>query len=361
MAFRACPQQTTNQPPQKHHRLPTPPAIPARDSMQTHSLTNQVQRIAQQLHAPAAANSSEELAQLSKDRRPPQTDVTPYLELYHNQRPQQHPVDGSGGQCIALCVRVRHGSVCDELRATVTPISDGVRQMLFIPWRGEPKGGRLAIRLTPRRHRPTITHAHRAPIFPSAGKIMLEDLCRPTSIRHTFSDACWQIPACVVYGSATPGDVCVQSIHTVAYQATRTSKGQQGVLVIGTVKSKYQHYKIEAIEYRDMWREAFIVGRKGVVRTPEKWGWRSGHFSITLLVSGSSANSTDCLISVHTDVPALLHYAAVSARNLFHVGLLRTSSFEPRREGASFDHARFYAGQFAVTAALQPIYGMCQD
>ena len=88
-----------------------------------------------------------------------------------------------------------------------------------------------------------------------------------------------------MYGSATPGDVCEQAIHT--------SKGQQGVLVIGTVKSKYQHYKIEAIEYRDMWREAFIVGRKGVVRTPEKWGWRSGHFSITSLVSGSSANSTD--------------------------------------------------------------------
>ena len=93
-----------------------------------------------------------------------------------------------------------------------------------------------------------------------------------------------------MYGSATPGHVCVQSIHTVADQATRKSKGQPGVLVIGTVKSKYQHYKIE---YRDMWREAFIVGRKGVVRTPEKWGWRSGHFSITLLVSGSSANSTD--------------------------------------------------------------------
>ena len=66
--FRACPQQTTNQPPQKHHRLPTPPAIPGRHSLQTHSLTNQVQRIAQQLHAPAAANSSEELC--SVEQRP---------------------------------------------------------------------------------------------------------------------------------------------------------------------------------------------------------------------------------------------------------------------------------------------------
>ena len=64
--------------------------------------------------------------------------------------------------------------------------------------------------------------------LPAAGKIMLEDLCRPTSIRHTFGDGCREIPACVVYSSATPGEVSEHTIHTVADQATRRSKGQQG-------------------------------------------------------------------------------------------------------------------------------------
>ena len=113
--------------------------------------------------------------------------------------------------------------------------------------------------------------------LPAAGKIMLEDLCRPTSIRHTFGDGCREIPACVVYSSATPGEVSEHTIHTVAEQATRPSKGQQGILVIGTISSKFQH---DRIEYRVMWREPFIVSRKGVVRTPDKWGFHAGHFSV---------------------------------------------------------------------------------
>ena len=76
---------------------------------------------------------------------------------------------------------------------------------------------------------------------------MLEDVCRPSSIKRVIGGTNKEIPGCVIYGSATPG-----------------TKGQQGVLVIGTVQGLYQHYKIE---YRDMYREAFIVSRKGVVRT----------------------------------------------------------------------------------------------
>ena len=86
--------------------------------------------------------------------------------------------------------------------------------------------------------------------LPTAGKIMLEDLCRPTSIRHTIGDGCREIPACVVYGSATSLEKSAKhTIHTVADQATRRSKGQQGILVIGTISSRFQHYRIE---YRDM-------------------------------------------------------------------------------------------------------------
>ena len=107
---------------------------------------------------------------------------------------------------------------------------------------------------------------------------MLEDQVRPTSIKHTFDDDNYpEIPACVVYGNATPGDVNKSTIHIVSDQCTRRPKGQQGVLVFGTLRSKFQHYKIA---YRDMWKESDIVSRKGVVRTPDKWGFHAGHFSI---------------------------------------------------------------------------------
>ena len=106
---------------------------------------------------------------------------------------------------------------------------------------------------------------------------MLEDVCRPSSIKRLIGGTNKEIPGCVVYGSATPGAINKHTIHTVVDQATRRANGQQGVLVIGTVQSNYQHYKIE---YRDMYREAFIVSRKGVVRTPDKSGWHTGHFSI---------------------------------------------------------------------------------
>ena len=46
-----------------------------------------------QAQDPAAQAAEKSFAQLSKDKRPSQTDVTPYVELYLNQRPQQHAVD----------------------------------------------------------------------------------------------------------------------------------------------------------------------------------------------------------------------------------------------------------------------------
>ena len=59
-----------------------------------------------------------------------------------------------------------------------------------------------------------------------------------------------------VYGSATPGPMSDYTIGAVADQATSRSKGHQGILIIGTLLPKYQHYKAE---YRDLLREAVIM------------------------------------------------------------------------------------------------------
>ena len=78
----------------------------------------------------------------------------PYIELYLNQRPQQHAVDLAEVNALAQtllelaeeteikintlqefahCV-LASGTreACDELRSMVTPISDGEHQMLFV-------------------------------------------------------------------------------------------------------------------------------------------------------------------------------------------------------------------------------------
>ena len=79
-----------------------------------------------------------------------------------------------------------------ELNSTVTSISDGVRQMLCIPWRGEerrPLGHTLDLQLHMcARYRSSLGR------FDNARGL----ICRPTSIRHTCSDAQREIPATVI-------------------------------------------------------------------------------------------------------------------------------------------------------------------
>ena len=109
--------------------------------------------------------------------------------------------------------------------------------------------------------------------------ILLRDLVRPTSIQNTFSANNAGIPATVIYGSATSGQLNEQAKHIVPDNAPRRSKGEQGVFNIRSDPiQKFQPYKID---YRDTRREAFNAGQKGVVRSPEKWGWHARHFSIT--------------------------------------------------------------------------------
>ena len=62
--------------------------------------------------------------------------------------------------------------------------------------------------------------------------ILLGDLIQPTSIQGTFAANHAEIPAAVVYGSATSGQLEEYTLPVVADNATRCSKGLQGVLMV---------------------------------------------------------------------------------------------------------------------------------
>ena len=166
---------------------------------------------------------------------------------------------------------------CDELSATVTPISDGVHDMLYIPWK--------------RGHSPTVRHT----AVRSAARCLQLRLrprdrrpdCRENHVGGRLSSLHHQ--ACDRRNKQRDSRLCHLRIGNTRHhqQANDTYRGgpshspSQGAAGnFGNrdrIQRLYQHYKIE---YRDMYREAFIVSRKGVVRTPDKWGWHTGHFSI---------------------------------------------------------------------------------
>ena len=107
--------------------------------------------------------------------------------------------------------------------------------------------------------------------------ILSEDLVRP-SAQDLKIEGTEQVQATAVYGSATPGSWSSYSLQTVLAQAIRRPKAySHGMVVCGTILSKYQHYKCD---FRDTRKEHAIVARRGVVRTPERWGFHAGHVTI---------------------------------------------------------------------------------
>ena len=111
-----------------------------------------------QLQAP---RSDKELAKLERVQRPPQEDFLPFSEIYEHQKPKQHAVeltDVAQLMQTLLDMAVDSGidpdmvrefahqvlasgtpEACDELSATMTPISDAVHNMLYVPWKGSPR------------------------------------------------------------------------------------------------------------------------------------------------------------------------------------------------------------------------------
>ena len=137
-----------------------------------------------------------------------------------------------------------------DISSEVMAISEGVHQILFMA-HGTSPSGLLGI--------------------------LSEDLVRPSS-QDLKIEGTEKVQATAVYGSATPGPWSSYSLQTVLAQAIRRPKAyNHGMVVCGTILSKHQHYKCD---FRDTRKEHAIVARRGVVRTPERWGFHAGHLTI---------------------------------------------------------------------------------
>ena len=106
-----------------------------------------------------------------------------------------------------------------------------------------------------------------------------------------------EITPCALYSAATSSAFCNKSVRRVLDQLTRKPKGQRGYIVLGTVDSRSQIYRIE---YRNTMEEHEVVFARGVVRTPAQWAWRVSLFhicgfgwSVRVLLPCSSQVSTD--------------------------------------------------------------------
>ena len=97
--------------------------------------------------------SDKELAKLERVQRPSQEDFLPFSEIYEHQKPKQHAVELTDVAQLTqtlLDMAVDSGidpdmvrefahqvlasgtpEACDELSATMTPISDAVHNMLY--------------------------------------------------------------------------------------------------------------------------------------------------------------------------------------------------------------------------------------
>ena len=142
-----------------------------------------------------------------------------------------------------------------DISSKVMAISEGVHQILFfIPWAG--------------RERTT---------FGFEEGVLSEALVRP-SAQALKIEGTEKVQATAVYGSATPGPWSSYGLQTVLAQAIKRPKAyNRGMVVCGTILSKHQHYKCD---FRDTRKERAIVARRGVVRTPERWGFHAGHLTI---------------------------------------------------------------------------------
>ena len=155
-----------------------------------------------------------------------------------------------------------------DISSEVMSVAEGVHQILFIPWAG--------------RERTTfgMEESETGSYYESPSGllgILSEDLVRP-SAQDLKIEGTEKAQATAVYGSANPGPWSSYSLQTVLAQAIKRPKAYtHGMVVCGTILSKHQHYKCD---FRDTRKEHAIVARRGVVRTPERWGFHAGHLTI---------------------------------------------------------------------------------
>ena len=229
---------------------------------------------------------------------PPQVMVKPAVMLRRDERPQ--PVSftvtdaaqlsrtlsemGSGSgipeatysELAAILLSSGRRDQAVDISSEVMSVSEGVHQILFITWAGRERTT-FGMEEGETGSYYEYTWAHGTSPSGLLG-ILSEDLVRP-SAQDLKIEGTEKAQATAVYGSATPGPWSSYSLQTVLAQAIKRPKAytHDGMVVRGTILSKHQHYKCN---FRDTRKEHAIVARRGVVRTPERWGFHAGHLTI---------------------------------------------------------------------------------
>ena len=80
-----------------------------------------------------------------------------------------------------------------------------------------------------------------------------------------------------LYGATAPGTWTRECIEIVLDQCLRKPKGRQGYLVLGTMSSRTQRYKVQ---FQQTAKEHEITFSRGLVRAPSRWGRHVSHFNI---------------------------------------------------------------------------------
>ena len=110
--------------------------------------------------------------------------------------------------------------------------------------------------------------------IPAGTSILHELLIRPhmpgASNEGSFPVYCF-------YGQCALGDLDLHNLKQAVDRQLRISKGFQGILIAGIVRTAKTHAKIT---WSDTTEEARLTYRRGVVRTPTRWTFHPAHAHI---------------------------------------------------------------------------------
>ena len=112
--------------------------------------------------------------------------------------------------------------------------------------------------------------------YQSAAEIIREGQLRPTSVPPSSQE-----PACVLYGASTPRPPSDYTLQVCVSQLLKKPKGRQDVMFLGEFRGTQSHYKSSWGSLSD---ECYIVRRRGIIRTSDRWGCYPGHFWVKALV-----------------------------------------------------------------------------
>ena len=88
-------------------------------------------------------------------------------------------------------------------------------------------------------------------------------------------------PAYCFYGQCALGDLGLRNLKQAVDRQLRISKGFQGILIAGIVRTAKVHAKIT---WSDITEEARLTYRRRVVRTPTRWAFRPANAHIKAVI-----------------------------------------------------------------------------